>query len=374
MADNDGLTVLHYSAKNGSYELVTYFADLRIYLKTKIGCNCLHIAALSGQLNLCRTLVEKRKFDVCKTNINGWIALHYSVRNGCYELFTYFADLGTDIHLKTNIGWNCLHIAALNGYLNLCKALVKKHKFDVHITDNDGWAALHFSVRNGNYELVSYFTNLGTDIHLKANISWNCLHIAGLTGHLNICKTLVDKYKIDVRMRDIDGWTAIQHFVRNGSYELITYFTDLGTDIHLKTSFGSNCLNIAALNGHLNLCKTLVEKHKFNVHMASNDGWAALHFSAENGSFDLFLYILRQGSELYSKTVNMKNVLHLSSHKGHFDISSFFALEHFKKDYKDNNSRKQHILNGNCYKSQVFYKYSTIFYMLWIMMEILTYI
>ena len=267
MADNDGLTVLHYSAKNGSYELVTYFADLRIYLKTKIGCNCLHIAALSGQLNLCRTLVEKRKFDVCKTNKNGWIALHYSVRNGCYELFTYFADLGTDIHLKTNIGWNCLHIAALNGYLNLCKALVKKHKFDVHMTDNDGWTALHFSVRNGNYELVSYFTNLGTDIHLK-------------------------------------------------------------------TSFGSNCLNIAALNGHLNLCKTLVEKHKFNVHMASNDEWAALHFSAENGSFDLFLYILRQGSELYSKTVNMKNVLHLSSHKGHFDISSFFALEHFKKTIK----------------------------------------
>ena len=68
--------------------------------------------------------------------------------------------------------------------------------------------------------------------------------------------------------------------------------------------------------------------------MASNDGWAALHFSAENGSFDLFLYILRQGSEICSKTVNMKNVLHLSSHKDHFDISSFLLWSTSKKTIK----------------------------------------
>ena len=51
----------------------------------------------------------------------GWAALHYSAKNGTYELFTYFSDLEVDTCLKTNDGSNCLHIFAVNGYLDLCK-------------------------------------------------------------------------------------------------------------------------------------------------------------------------------------------------------------------------------------------------------------
>ena len=114
------------------------------------------------------------------TDKDGWIVLHYSVRSGSYESFTYFTDLRSDIHLKANIGWNCLHIAALNEHLNICKTLAEKHKIDVHMTDNDGWTAIHYSARNGSYELVTYFIDLGNDIHLKTNTGSNCLYIAAL--------------------------------------------------------------------------------------------------------------------------------------------------------------------------------------------------
>ena len=362
MADNDGWTALHHSARNGSYDLVRFFTDLGtdIHLNTKSGKNCLHIAALNGHMPLCKALVETHKFDVHMADNGGWTALHHSARNGSYDLVRFFIDLGTDIHLETNIGENCLHIAAFNGHLPLCKALVERHKFDVHMADNDGWTALHHSARNGSYDLVRFFTDLGTDIHLNTKSGKNCLHIAALNGHLPVCKALVEKHKFDVHMADNDGCTALHYSATNRSYDLVSFFTDLGIDIHLKTKDGQNCLHFAALEGHLDLCKTLVEKHKFDVQMIDNNRVSALHCSAKNGCFDLFLYFLRQGSEIYSKTSNMENVLHLSSREGHFDISSF-VLDHFTKDYRENNTRNQHMLNGNCYKSQVFYKYSTIF-------------
>ena len=59
----------------------------------------------------------------------------------------------------------------------------------------------------------------------------------------------------------------------------------------------------------------------------------------------------------------MENILHLSSKNGHFDVFKF-VLNYFIKDCKDNNSRKQYMLNGKSYRSQMFYKYDTIFYML----------
>ena len=73
-----------------------------------------------------------------------------------------------NIYLKANNGWSCLNIAAVNGHLNLCKALVDKHDLDVHFKDNDRWKALHDFSWSGSYELVSFFADMGADIYLKA--------------------------------------------------------------------------------------------------------------------------------------------------------------------------------------------------------------
>ena len=327
--DNAGWTALHYSARFGYYESVAFFAGLGIdiNLNTNDGKNCLYIAAIHGHINLCKALINERNFDMHMANNDGWVALHFSARNGSFELVTFFTSVGIDVNLKTNDEKNCLHIAALYGHLNLCKKLKDKFKLDVHITDNDGWTALHFSARNGSYELVPYFVELKIDIQLKANDGKNCLHIAALYGHLNLCKIFVDKHRFNVHDADNDGWTALHYSTRYGSYDLVTFFVDMGIDIHLKTNDGKNCLHIAALYGHLKLCVEFIEVHKFGVLLTDNNEWTALHCSAENGSFNLFSYILGKGeieSEVYCKTNCMKNVLHLSSRNGHLDFVNLF--------------------------------------------------
>ena len=134
----------------------------------------------------------------------------------------------------------------------------------------------------------------------------------------------------------------------------------MGVDIKIKSNDGWNCLHIAALHGHLNLCKILLDKHSFDVAMATNDDRLPLHCSAENGSFELFLYFFEKQSEIYCKMKNMKNILHLATLEGHFKICEF-VLDYFMKDYRENNSKKQHWLNAKIYNSQIFYKYDTIF-------------
>ena len=94
--------------------------------------------------------------------------------------------------------------------------------------------------------------------------------------------------------------------------------------------------------------------------MRDNDGCTPLHYSASNGSFELFSYLLEKGSEIYCKTKKMKNVLHLSAVNGHFDICKF-VLDFFVKDYVNNNTKKQYSKLGKSYRSQIFYKYNTIF-------------
>ena len=79
---------------------------------------------------------------------------------------SFFADMGIDIHIKDNLGQNCLHFAALSGHVNLCKTLLDKHNFHVDMTSNEGWTALHCSARNNTYELVTFFADMKADIYV----------------------------------------------------------------------------------------------------------------------------------------------------------------------------------------------------------------
>ena len=106
--------------------------------------------------------------------------------------------MGYAIDLKTDLGWNCLHIAAFYGHLNLCTYLIDQHKILVNLADNDGWRALHISVKDGSYELLTYFNDMGTYIDLKTNDGRNCLHVSALLEYFNLCKTLVDKFCISI--------------------------------------------------------------------------------------------------------------------------------------------------------------------------------
>ena len=330
MTDNDGWTALHCSARSGNCELVAYFAEMGtdIHLKTADGRNCLHIAALKGHLNLCKMLIDKHNVDVNVADKRGWTAVHFSAQSGNCQLVAYFAEMGTDVHLKTNDGSNCLNIAAYQGHLNLCKMLIDKHKVDLHMTDNDGWTALHYSAQSGNCELVAYFAEMGIDIHLKTNDGRNCLHIAALKGHLNLCKMLIDKHKVDVNVADKRGWTAVHFSAQSGNCQLVAYFAEMGTDIHLKANDGNNCHNIAAFQGHLSLCKMLMDKHKIDLHMSNNDGWTALHYSAQRGNSEVVAYFAEMGTDICLKTNDGTNCLQIAALQGHFNLCKMLIDKH----------------------------------------------
>ena len=76
---------------------------------------------------------------------------------------------------------------------------------------------------------------------------------------------------------------------------------DEETDILLNTKNGTNCLHLATITGNLNLCKTLVNEHKFDVHIGNDQGFTAIHFSAANGNNELVNFFVDEGTDILLK-------------------------------------------------------------------------
>ena len=52
---------------------------------------------------------------------------------------------------------------------------------------------------------------------------------------------------------------------------------------------------VAALNSYLNLCKTIINEHNFDVHTANKDGFTALDCAVQNGSYKLVQFSSEKG-------------------------------------------------------------------------------
>ena len=320
---NDGRNCLHIVAEYGHLELckrllVTYNFDGNA--TDNEGHNCLHIAAKNGNLNLCKTLLENYNFNIDLVDNDGYTPLHYCSINGSCELFHYLVEMGSDTYLKLKDRSSCLHIAAVNENLSLCKKLIENYKFHVDITNDDGWTPLQLCSKNGTCGFFHSLVEMGSDVFLKTNDGANCLHIAAENGNLDLCKMLLEKYDFDIHMKDDRGATPLHFCALSGNQELFNFFVRMGSDVFMKTNHSNTCLHIAAQENHFSICKGLLENYSFNVNMKNDKGATPLHFCAVNGNCELFLLFIKVGSDVYLTTNNGMNCLSIALEKGNWNL------------------------------------------------------
>ncbi len=73
-----------------------------------IGMSALHVAAAKGYTNNIRALVEQKRPNKEKINLNlqdkeGWTALHHAVQNEHFETVKYLVEVGANVLLTTHI-------------------------------------------------------------------------------------------------------------------------------------------------------------------------------------------------------------------------------------------------------------------------------
>jgi hypothetical protein len=120
------------------------------------GRNPLHAAAFSGNLEVVRILIEYDPADINARDESGstpllWASGGHNFKDG--SVLRLLLEHGADINVQNRLGWTPLHLASINGALEVVRLLLE-HGADVEVKGNDGKTALQEAAGRGYDKVV----------------------------------------------------------------------------------------------------------------------------------------------------------------------------------------------------------------------------
>ena len=154
----------------------------------------LHKTAMYGSLEISKLLINE-KADINAQDRSGQTPLHIVSKKGHLEAVRLFLTNGADPNIATyanpNRSQTPLHYAASLGNESVAKLLIE-HGAHVDASDADGSNALHMAAMNGHLNIVTLLSNK-IDVNKKDNNGVTPLHLAAIRGHINVARYLILK-------------------------------------------------------------------------------------------------------------------------------------------------------------------------------------
>ncbi|MHC4534324.1 MAG: ankyrin repeat domain-containing protein [Planctomycetota bacterium] len=238
--------------------------------------------------------VEKAKafIEGC-ININvsdghGYTPLHYAVQNNQKEIVHLLISKNANVTLKTRLGQTPLHIALDRGNKDIVELLLTKGA-DINAADNTVNTSLHNAARNGQRDIIGLLIDKGADINATNKSNQTSLDIAVQQNHREIVELLLTN---GAKASSIFGAAGV------GDLATVKAFLEKGVDANARgISRGWTALHIAAINGHKEVIKLLLENGA-DVNAGHNLNRTAAEYAIRGNHNDIVELLISKGADV----------------------------------------------------------------------------
>ncbi|KAI0187123.1 ankyrin repeat-containing domain protein [Xylaria flabelliformis] len=403
LADNDGLTPLHYSIKDNFDDSLFEFlcleggpgfdhlcyrrnpliffalensnlAAFRSLLEKKpdFGAarllddpSALHVAAKIGQIEFVDELF-KASYDVEVNGLakGGITPLHYASESGNCAVVTKLLEHHADVNAMDVNGVTALSRAAWRGNIDMVKCLLNANA-DPNIRNLDGSAPLDGGADCAT--VVEALLSHGAEIDHVDHRGWSALMCAVYWENLESTNVLL-RWRAEVEIVDQDGQTALHLAVQNPNPVFSQLLLEAGassdaaantreTPLHRAVMYGTDESRVAKVKQLL--------KYSAIINARDKDGNTPLHYVALLGS-DLNLLIKtivehyrKNGYSIDERNDDQQTPLHRALVSGSYYMAKFFIDQGAKIFEQDRPSYLEKAATGPESKQKVEYLLKT---------------
>ena len=257
----------------------------------------LHGAAVRGDVDKVRELLEGGKYDVNCVDEYGWTPLHEAAFRGHLGVVRMLvSEFRAEVYVHNKDGGTPLHLAARRGHLGVVRVLMSECKADVNARTSDGKGdtPLHEAASEGNLDMVRVLTSeFKADVNVHNNHGATPLHVAAYWRHLDVVRVLISEFKADVNTCKNNGVTPFDMFM---VYDSDKMALALMNEFHCDTKGGTPYIHTACRKGWVNLVRALVQKHGTGIVTTTRDGKGntPFHVAAMGHSKDVILSLINE--------------------------------------------------------------------------------
>ena len=254
--DNNGTTPLHCTKTREVAQYLVETMKCDINHRNMYNDTPLHVAANKGRLDIVKYLITSQHCDpACKGKHT---PLHSACFGGRIEVVKYLIDKhGVDPSCEDDNGTTPLHFAKTK---KVAQYLVENMKCDINHRNKFNDTSLHIAALNGRLDVVEYFTtSQHCDPACKGPNGGTPVHAACSGGHIEVVKYLSNKQGVNPSCKDDDGTRPI-HCAK--TKEIVRFLVeDKGCDITHKNNFDETALDRAVKKNRLDVIEYL-EHHR----------------------------------------------------------------------------------------------------------------
>lgn len=277
---------IHCAAKWGHEEaislLIAHRVDVNLPLQNEWGDTVLQIAAINGQENSVKKLME----------------------------------LKADFTLYNKEGRNALHLATQNGHPNVVRFLIASNS-DIEEKTKDEWqmTPAYMASSYNSPQVLETLIALKADIHCPAKSGLHPIHGAASWGHAETIQLLVENKANVNQLTQQTGYNPTQktpayYAASKGKIKALQKLLDLGADCHQPQHFEQSffysikyLIEAAAQGGHTDIIKLLVTKYKVDINCVRTDPTdlrTPLYIAAHFQRASTIIWLLRNGASLHA--------------------------------------------------------------------------
>lgn len=321
METKDGMTPLHYAAKNGNGLMVRLLLDkgasATICTADVNGKTPLHYATEGGHEAVVQSLLKHSVLaTICAADNNGLRPLHYAAHSGKKSIVRLLLDKGASTTVCTTDvnGMAALHYAAESGHESIVQLLLENGaSATINIVDVDGLTPLLYAVQSGNELIVRRLLlekGVSATINTVDNYSMTALHYAAESGHELIVQLLLDKGMsfLAISTAARQGMTPLHYAAKSGN-ELIVrrLLLENGVSATICTTDmdGMTPLHSAAMSGNESIVQLLLENGALaTICTVGRNGITPLHYAVLSGNELMVRFLLENGALATINTVD----------------------------------------------------------------------
>ncbi|XP_067648837.1 serine/threonine-protein phosphatase 6 regulatory ankyrin repeat subunit C-like [Haliotis asinina] len=239
--DNDGKNIFHWACKGGHVDMVEcllprYGVDKNYRYMTLLmqaaywgyrdvseflvcmgadisqtdqgGDTVLHWACRGGHIDMVKYFLSRNSLDINSRGKGGKTPLMAAALWGYTDIGLFLVSMGANVSQVDDVGNNVMHWGCKYGRLDLIESVISQGSVDINSRGMHGKTPLMNAVFYGKRKVVDLLVSQGGLTHLVDDKGENILHLASLSGRMEMVKHILSQNMTDINARDKEGKTA----------------------------------------------------------------------------------------------------------------------------------------------------------------------